>query len=224
MRKRENDVTDKRKIILRLKTGGILAAFLSAAVVFAVMIQMEKNVLTQYEKGPIYTAVSRIPKGQLITEENYEKYFELRQLDSSCIPPFGIRSLDQINGLAAKTDIDQGVLLTQGMFDALDEVLGSMERPVIAGFKAEDLYQVVSGVLRGGDRVSIYAVKEDSVLLVWDNVYVQQVFDASGAVITGEDTSTPAQRINVYLDQKDVERFYGELAAGSLRVVKNVDG
>lgn len=212
--------TEKRELAPRLKTGGIFAALLSAVVVFAVMIQLEKNVLTQYEKGTIYVATAKIPKGEVITEHNYAEYFEERQLDKTCIPASALSSPEQIRGLVAETEIEQGVLLTTGMFETLDEVLETMGHPVIAGFKAEDLYQVVSGVLRSGDRVNIYSVKEEAVTLVWQNVYVQQVFDASGTAIVSGDMTTAAQRINVYLDEEDVERFYGELAAGSLRVVK----
>ncbi|MCM1542039.1 MAG: SAF domain-containing protein [Blautia sp.] len=215
--------TEKQRIGSRLKTGGIVAALLSAAIVFVVMIQMEKNILTQYEKGTIYVAAAEIPKGEVVTEDNYTRFFARQQLDSSCIPPTALSSPDQIKGLVAKTDIEQGVLLTAGMFEPLDQVLESMENPVIAGFKAEDLYQVVSGVLRSGDRVNIYSVKEDTVSLVWQDVFVQQVFDASGITIANSDRNTAAQRINVYLDREDVEQFYGELAAGSLRVVKNCE-
>lgn len=218
---RKKTGTGNHKLDSRLKTGGIIAALLSAAAVFVVMVQMEKNVLTQYEKGTIYMAAAEIPKGELVTESNYARYFVQRQLDRGCIPPSAISSPEQIGGLVAKTDIEQGVLLTMGMFESVDEVLDSMEKPVIAGFKAEDLYQVVSGVLRCGDRVNIYSVKEEEVTLVWQDIFVQQVFDASGTAIASGDTITAAQRINVYLNQEDVEQFYGELAAGSLRVVKN---
>lgn len=221
MRKKEK--AEKRKGDSPLKTGVIAAALLTAVAVFIVMVQMEKNILTQYEKGVIYVAAAEIPKGEVITGSNFTKYFVQQQLDSSCIPATAVCSTDQIKGLVAKTDIEQGVLLTMGMFEPLDEVLAAMEQPVIAGFKAEDLYQVVSGVLRSGDRVNIYSVKEGDVTLVWQNIFVQQVFDASGTAIASGDKVTAAQRINVYLNQKDVEQFYGELAAGSLRVVKNCE-
>lgn len=224
MKIRKNIRAEKQKIDSRMKTGGIIAALISAVAVFAVMVQMEKNILTQYEKEIIYVAAAVIPKGEIVTEDNYTKFFVQQQLDSSCIPATAISSPDQIRGLVAKTDIEQGVLLTMGMFEPVDEVLAAMEKPVIAGFKAEDLYQVVSGVLRSGDRVNIYSVKEEEVILVWQDIFVQQVFDASGVAIASGDTVTAAQRINVYLDQADVEQFYGELASGSLRVVKNCEG
>jgi len=211
---------EKKTDISRIKTGGILASLIAAAAVFVVMVQWEKKELSQYEKGIIYAAQTEIPKGQLITEENYMRYFREQELDKTCIPPTALSSPVQVQGLIAGTDIEEGVLLTEGMFLKRDEILASMSEPVIAGFKAEDLYQVVGGVLRAGDRVNVYSVKEEGASLVWQDVFVQQVFDASGLSVANGDETTAAQRINVYLEKGDVERFYGELAQGSLRVVK----
>lgn len=215
-KKREDIGLPKRK----LRTGGIIASLVASVAVFAVMVQMEKNILTQYERGLIYTAASEIPEGQLITEDNFRQYFKEQQLDKSCIPHTALSSPEQAVGLVAVFPIEQGVLLTQGMFERLDDILKELDSPVIAGFKAEDIYQVAGGVLRAGDRVNIYAVKGEGVSLVWPKVFVQQVFDASGRTISNADMTTAAQRINVYLDEGSVEDFYRELADGSLRVVK----
>ncbi len=204
----------------RLKAGVSIAALVAAVSLFVILIQMEKSVLAEYEKGVIYTAAVAIPEGQMITEENYEQYFVAKQLDKSCIPDTAISDPKQIRGLAAVYDVDQGVLLTTGMFQELDHILEEMSDPVIAGFKAEDMYQVAGGILRSGDRIHIYSVKEGETVLAWDSVYVQQVFDASGRSIANEDKTTVAQRVNVYLDKQDIASFYTGLANGSLRVVK----
>lgn len=217
---RKKDKEEKRQSWKRLRTGGILAALAASVAVFAAMVQMEKNILTQYEKGMIYAALKTIPEGQMITEENWEEYFEEKQLDKSCIPPTSLSSPDQITGLVAAFPIEQGVLLTQGMFHRLDDILKQMENPVVAGFKAEDISQVAGGVLRAGDRINIYAVRGEGTSLVWADVFVQQVFDASGNTISNTDSTTAALRVNVYLDQSEVEEFYSELSTGSLRVVK----
>lgn len=211
---------EKRKGTSRLRMGGVLAALVASVAIFTAMIQMEKNILTRYEKGTIYTAVREIPRGQLITEENYQQYFKEQQLDKSCIPSTALNSPDQVTGLVAVYDIDEGILLTGGMFQEVNGILKEMNAPVIAGFKAEDIYQVAGGVLRAGDRVNIYSVKDGETSLVWAKVFVQQVFDASGNTIDNGDTVTAAQRINVYLDEAEVQNFYAELAGGSLRVVK----
>lgn len=208
---------------VKWKTGGVATALTAALAVFIVMLQMEKGMLAEYEKGTIYVAAEKIPRGQLITEENRSVYFEEKQLDKSCIPASALCSPEQAAGLAAAFDIEPGVLLAEGMFERLDDVLQEMKEPVVAGFKAEDLYQVAGGVLRAGDRIHIYRVSgEGQADLVWDNVYVQEVFDQSGSRILSGDRSTAAQRINIYLDKEDVEAFYSELAGGALRVVRRV--
>lgn len=205
----------------RWKAGGMAAALVAAVAVFAVMLQLEKSALTKYEKGTVYAAAAEIPKGQMITAENLSLYFQEKSLDRSCIPDSALYSPEQVKGLAAVFDIEQGVLLSEGMFEALDDVLDEMKEPVVAGFKAEDLYQVAGGVLRAGDRIHIYSVSEEGqAVLVWNNVYVQEVFDQTGTRIGNGDSVTAAQRINIYLDKKDVEAFYSELASGALRVVK----
>lgn len=264
MRKREK--AERELIADRWKRGGILAALIAAFAVFAVMLQLEKNTLTKYERGSIYVAVREIPRGQMITADNRELYFEEKLLDKSCIPATALSQPEQTEGLAAAFAIAQGTLLTEEMFEYRKDILQEMEHPVIAGFKADDLYQVVGGVLRAGDRIHIYRILDDAetveqvgtvvpgsaaeagvlvgeagsgmgtgmtanavkeqksgkrAVLIWENVYVQDVFDQTGNRIMSGDTETSAQRVNVYLDKDDVEAFYAELASGTLRVVKD---
>lgn len=204
----------------KLRTGGVIAALAASVAVFIVMVQVEKNMLAGYEKGTIYTAATEIPKGQLVTKDNLDQYFVAQQLDKNCIPATALISPDQVTELAAAFDIDRGVLLTEGMFQSMSRIEEEMEHPVIAGFKADDIYQVAGGVLRAGDRVDIYSVRDGETSLVWPRVYVQQVFDASGTAISNGDKATAAQRINVLLEKSEVADFYAELADGSLRAVK----
>ena len=201
-------------------TGGVIAAFAASLAVFAVMVHIEKSILGGYEKCTIYVAAAEIPKGQSVTQENLPQYFAERQLDKSCIPEAALTSPEQVTQLAAVFDIDSGTLLTRGMFRDVNGIEEAMEQPVIAGFKADDISQAAGGVLRAGDRVDIFAVKEEGASPVWTNVYVQQVFDASGNAIPNSDRSTAAQRVNVLLEKSEVADFYTELACGSLRAVK----
>lgn len=209
----------------RIWIGTIIAALLAAIGLFAVMLQMEKKVLSDYEKKNIYVAVREIPKGLRLDGENYEEYMTLKELDKTCVPETALQDPAQLYGLTAKETIEEGVLLTKGMFEEFNHVTADMKQPVIAGFKAEDLYQVAGGVLRAGDRIHIYTVAEDGQAgLVWESVYVEQVFDSAGTAIVPGNTTSAAQRMNVFLDAEDVEKFYSELARGTLRVVKVCDG
>lgn len=216
---------EKQKRILqtaKLWTGAILSAFVAAVAIYLVLLQVEKNTLTGYEKAEVYLAVCEIPAGQVIQAGDLEKYFQQAQIDSELVPERALKEPEQVIGMIVSCGIDKGSLLTEGMFQKMDEILGEMEHPVIAGFRADDLFQVVGGVLRAGDRIHIYSSEEDlGTFPVWENVYVQQVFDSGGTSIESSDKTTAAQRINIYLDKDEVERFYSGLEKGSLRVVKD---
>ena len=208
----------------RLINGSMVAALVAAVAVFVVMLQIEKNTLATYEKAPIYTASREIPKGLMITEDNWNEYFKEIMLEKSAIPDTAICTVEQISGLVAKVTVTEGAYLMADMFENRNDITAQMTEPVVAGLRAEDLYQVVGGVLRAGDRIHIYVVDEEGkASLAWENVYVQGVFDQSGATISNDDRNTAAQRINVYLDKKRVEEFYSRLHAGTLRIVKRED-
>lgn len=152
---------------------------------------------------------------------NFSIYFAIKELDAKLIPKKAVKSLEQLEGLIPCSNIDAGTMVTLGMFENINDITAEMAEPVIAGFKSEDLYQVVGGVLRAGDRIHIYTVKETGeTVLCWENIYIEEVFDMSGTSISNEDNTTAAQRINVYLDKSDIEEFYTNLANGTLRVVK----
>ena len=201
--------------------GSMIAALVAAVGIYVMMIQTERKMLSEYERGEIYVAVKEIPRGTELDSSNMGDYLERKELDKNVIPAAALTDPEQIEGLNAVWTIDVGTLLTKGMFEQRNEITGKMQQPVIAGFKADDLYQVVGGVLRAGDRIHIYTVTENGTAnVIWQKVYVQQVFDSAGNSIGGEDRSSSAQRVNVYLDAADVEYFYTELARGTLRVVK----
>lgn len=205
----------------KLWMGSIIAALLGAIAVYLVMLQIEKNTLSQFEKVSVFVATGEIAKGQVINGENWQNYMCLKEIDKSCVPSTAVQGLADVQTMCALYNIEEGTLLTRGMFESIQDVLSEMKEPVIASIKADDLYHLVGGILRPGDRIHIYQVNEaGEVMRGWENVFVQQVFDQSGLAISCEDTVTAAQRINVYLDKECMETFYGLLATGSFRAVK----
>ncbi len=195
--------------------------------VFAFLLQTEKKVLAEYEKEQVCVVRMQIARGEKITEENAGKYLAVAEIDKSIVPETALKDAEGAVGKIAVYEVEEGTVLTAGMLREEAEITGQMTEPVIAGFRAEDLYQVVGGVLRAGDRIHIYCVEQgemaDSGKILWENVWVQQVFDQTGTAISGSDSTTSAQRINIYLDKADVSGFYSALAQGSLRAVKVCD-
>lgn len=202
--------------------GAVAAAFVAAIMVYLILLNVEKNALSNYEKGSVLAAQKDIIHGVVFTKENIPLYFEEVQIDQRLIPSAAVTDKEQLIGMLAGFNIDKGSILTSSMLNMQNEEIAAMKQPVIAGFKADDLFQVVSGTLRTGDKINIYTVEEDfkTAYLVWENILVQQVFDTAGVTILAQDQNTAAARINILLEQDSVEQFYSELARGSLRVVK----
>ena len=210
-----------KPVMEKMKRGGVLAAFLAAVAVFVVMLQMEKSVLEQGEKGTVLVAVSEIPKGRMLSVSDAEQYFAVREVDVELIPGSAVQMLEDLDGKNVAYGIEAGSILTQGMLVEPDRIIKEMKAPVIAGFKADDLYQVAGGVLRKGDKIHVFHVTEEQeVMLIWENLTVQAVFDQVGNQISNEDAFSAAQRINIYLDKADIDDFYARLSSGTLRVVK----
>lgn len=214
----KKDRKEKKSILPKAAVGALLAA----VIVFCIMLNVEKNAMAAYEKGKILVASGDIARGTVLTAENADEYLEEKEMDKNLIPQAAIVDAEQIYQQMTVQMLDKGTMITAAMLQDLDEMLQDMAEPVIAGFKAEDLYQVVSGTLRSGDRIHIYTVDPDTQItyLVWENLFIREVFDGSGVMIGAEDKVTAAQRINILMEKENVEQFYSELAAGSLRVVK----
>lgn len=218
--KKEKKIKAGPKSIL---PGAIFSAIIVAVIIFLVMLNTEKNMLLDYEKGIIFTTSKNIPQGEVITDKNYIDYFVEKEIDKTLLTDTAITSLEQLIGLFPVRAIEKGTIVSKSMFEDVDEITKNMKAPVEVGLKAEDLYQVVGGILRTGDKIHIYTVKdleECEVTLVWPDIYVKKVFDATGLLIANEDSTTSASRINILLEMEHVNEFYKELALGSLRVVK----
>lgn len=202
--------------------GVILAAFVAAIVTFAVLLHVEKNALSAYEKADCWILAEDVERGTEITPDNLSVLFCQAQVDVRHIPKEALTSPETLVGSRAAIAIPQGSMATYPMFTQSGSFIAALEKPIIAGCKAEDLYQLVSGTLRSGDRIHIYTVDEElgNTYLIWDNVMVYQTFDSSGNMIAPQDTMSAAARINVLLEEGSAELFYSELYKGSLRVVK----
>lgn len=206
---------------MKLLAGCAFAAFMAAAAIWLVLLRVEKSELSGYEKRKVLVAIRDVPEGQLITAENRGDYFAMESIDARIVPESALMVAEQAENVVARTVIGKGCVLTEGHLRQMESITAGMKEPVVAGFRAEDLCQVVGGVLRAGDRIHVFASEEEAgTLLIWENVYVQQVFDGTGNAIESSDRTTPAQRINVFLDKEDVEDFYTRLDQGTLRVVK----
>ncbi len=208
----------------KLLPAAAFAALAAAAAIYLILLNIEKNLLSDFEKTAVLRAREEIRAGAVINESNLGEYFEFVQLDKALVPEKAVIGENELIGKLAAAKIDAGSFITDAMFSDITELTGTMREPVVAGFKADDLFQVAGGILRRGDRIHIYTIDVQNSLtyLIWEDIYVIDVFDSSGSSIVPDDRKAAAQRVNILLEKDSVEQFYSELAAGSLRVVKVV--
>lgn len=202
--------------------GVIVVAFMAALITFFIMLQVEKNALSAYEKMPVWCAKKELIKGMEITTQNIGEFFEQLEMDKNKIPDKYIKLPEEIVGKQMVIMVPKGSVLVSSMFTDLEQEVNSLNNPIVVGCKGEDLFQMVSGVLRKGDLVHIYTVDEEmkQTYLLWENVPVYQVFDAAGKIIPSTDDVTPAARVNLLLEKGRAELFFNELNSGSLRLVQ----
>ncbi|MBQ9142049.1 MAG: hypothetical protein IJX63_09710 [Lachnospiraceae bacterium] len=210
--------SDKRSIW----PGTILVAFAAAIGTFFLLLHMEKNALNAYEKEAVWITTVELAKGLEITEATWKECFEQVEVDKNRVPQGVINNPQELVGTLTEISIPKGCMVMNTMFSNEKEYIEGLYSPVIAGCKADDVYQIVSGVLRKGDIVNMYTVNEElgETYLLWEKIMVYQTFDASGNSIAPEDTTTPAARVNLLLEEGYAEQFYNELNQGSLRMVK----
>lgn len=206
----------------KLGAGVIMISFIAAAITFVLLLKIEENMLRDYEKESVWITTVSLEKNVEITDENRALYFRQVEVDKSVLPSTRVKDVGELVGSRTIFSIPEGSVLSVNMFTDDEGYRNNLVNPVIVGCKAEDLYQVASGILRQGDVVNVYTVSDEleETYLLWDNVLVYQTFDQSGNRISSEDVTVAASRINLLMEESWTEQFYTELQKGSLRMVK----
>lgn len=220
--KRDKHVMERKREERRIFPGVIAAAFIASAITFFLLLNIERNALSDYEKVVVWIASANIPKAAEINSGNMESCFKQVEVDKSGLPEYVITDIHSLEGNRTTLMIPEGTILSEPMFTDDTSYVDSLTNPVIVGCKADDLYQVVSGILRKGDIVNVYTVNDElgETYLLWEDVLIDQTFDNAGNLIVPEDVTTAAARINLLMEEGYAEQFYTELNKGSLRMVK----
>ena len=206
-----------------LTPGLIVAAFISAIVIYALMIYTEKKVTAGEETLSVPVAISDILKGSAVSGEASSEKVIWKDVPVSLVPGDVVLSSDEFEGKLALLKISEGTIITSGMLEDEFKPKKEMKEPVLIGFKAEDYFQTAGGRIRPGDRIHIYMQDEQGdVSLRWSDIYVADAFDTSGESV-GVSGEGKTLRYNIYLEKEDVEEFYKKLEAKRLRVALAAD-
>lgn len=201
----------------------ILGASLLAAVgVFLFLLQLEKKELSDYETLPVVTAKEEVPEGLVLTEENVNAYFQVQEVNQAHVAGDTFQKTEDLCGKLLKITISPGTLVYDSMLLHQDALLAQMLEPVEVSFQADDISQVVGGILREGDFIDVYVVDGETGASeeILTKAYVKTAFDSSGKAVERIGKNQPALVINLILEKAQAGFFHEKLNQGSIRVCK----
>lgn len=210
----------------------LIMGFIVAAIIFIVLLNVEKNTIANYERSEAVVAKKDIPYGLIIDEKNVNDYFQIKEYEKDMLPSGVCVDTKELVGMVMESKVNKDSIITSSMYQELTDTVIKDHNMVKASFEAEKLSQVVNGTLRPGDKITIAAYEEGDELYgiedkyttknVWDDVFVYEVFDSTGVKIPVDDDKTAAQLITVLINKEDMQDFYLGLNASTLQVIKLV--
>lgn len=223
--KKEKKKEEKSEKAFQAKT--FLYCFAATFILYAVMLVLEKAVIEADARIDVYVAAAELEEDVTITPENAGEYFVKESRSIAALPEGYITDITAIMGkISAREYIPKEIVTVNGFRD-ISEVLTDIVNPVEVSLNANVLSQVVGGVLRAGDYINIWSVKETGTggekeieaVQICKSAYVSRAFTASGEQVDRSDADEQATTvINIIIPAASEEDFNTALASGSIRV------
>ena len=174
----------------------------------------------------MYVSVKEVPENLLITAENIGGYFALMERPLSAVPDNAVENAAELYGKYTGRMIDKNEILTGKSFSSLDERTRGIEHPIEVSLNASSLSQMVGGVIRAGDYINIWAVKNTNIngesVTKTENIcthaYVTRTFTSSGEEASGNDKDKATLVINIIIPAEQEEEFNRAIVEGTVRV------
>ena len=115
----------------------LLGCLIIAAALFAVLLNVESNVLSDYEKKMTVICKEQIPMGKRITEVNAEQYFETYEIDVKLVSENTVTDKSELVGTVAARTMDVREIVKDDDFTKESGIYSKYKEPVEASFKAE---------------------------------------------------------------------------------------
>lgn len=205
--KRDNRKSTKKEMGVKIGIMVAAFAFLAAAAVYTVMLKIEKEMLTGEKQISVWVFKEEIERNRIVQDDELKNLVEPVSYPESLVPEKAILETELLPSGKALCRLGKGTVLCDGMFRDVELEVKHYKDPVIATVEAADLMAAVGGIIRKGDIINLYIFKEGQEIGRYEDVLVEDVFDASGMNIPGEETQ-PAARMNVYLERDEVAEFY----------------
>ena len=135
-----------------------VVALLFSAIGYGVMLAGENAVLGKYDRTSVYILKEDLKSGTQIDDKNVSEYFNSKNIDTEIVPTNAITDLKQLDGTYIKQDTPKNSVITESMFQKMDEVIeGDKE----IGINISSLAGSVNGILRASDYIDIYIIPKN---------------------------------------------------------------
>ena len=221
MIKKENKNTGissgKKGIAMKL-----LGSFLVAVALFGVLVGVEKNLLSDYEKVYVVLCKIDVPKGTKITKENVSQYFYDYEVDIALVNDTCIKDKNEVIDTVVEKSLSAHEILRKDDCTKEAEIYNKFSNPVEASITATNPGDIVSGTIRRGDYVDIAVVNKDTLEydLMLKKVYVVDAFTSTGEKVSENAEGTAATMLTVVEEKDNLAKFYSARETGNVIVTK----
>ena len=215
---KEVNVSGKRKGAAMKLLGSLLVAL----ALFGVLIGVEKNIMSSYEKETVVLCKTEVPKGTKITKENASQYFYLYEVDVALAKEDCIRTEESLYGTVAARTISPQEIVRKGFCIEEASIYAGYKNPIECSVTADNPGDIVSGTIRRGDRVDIAVVNKDTLAyeLIMKNVYVLDAFTTTGEKLGDTNEGTAATMLTIVEDKGNYAKFCSAREIGNVVVTK----
>lgn len=198
---------------------------LVAAVLFAALVYLERYINTPKHSTMTVVASKEIPKGTVITEDNWKEFLTGKTMDDLYRPKDALSSVNALIGTKTLVDIGKGSILSTKETVSTKDVEQSFTDPVEVSMPIS-ADNADAGLLRKGDLVNFMLSGNSDGSLTADfameNVYIKQAFDGDGNPIATNDQTTKASVLQILLNKDDQSVFSKAINSGETMTVSRV--
>ena len=155
------DTRRKKKKHSRKKDNKItlaMVAIVTAFVLFVVLLVIQNRILNQGDTQPVVVAMTQVPKGTVLTQENMTNYFGVERRKVGEIPQTTVYSKGYpLIGKVTDRTIYPKEIITDNCFMEVD-FYSDIVDPVELSIEVSNIGQAVAGILRPGDLIDIKSV------------------------------------------------------------------
>ena len=213
-------------------------SFIVAFILFIALVIIQSSILNQEKKVKVYQIKSDISVGTRITDDNFDKYLALKEVNESLVPEGYVTDKTEILGKFTNRDYKaKDVITSDGVTDTEKLYKDSIKNPTAISFSIGNASSAVAGSVHEGDYINIYGLRKDAFtnsdlksekenLVLKDDyfsfmhVYVAEAYDASGVKLSTDDTETQALMFKIILSEEDIVKFNEMLANCNIKIAK----